>query len=224
MSNPDVKRQTDMPWEGAVEAVQETLGELLPTRNDLIRFEPKIDWFTNGLAEDHEGDHLGRVLVLGEMLARVLIVNGKVDSDINREAISWGAVFHDTQINGVDYLEHGRAAANWVEENWPEERSPEMMKLVKYLCKWHVSGDREIPEMIPELAVLKDVDSLDRVRFPFLDNKRLDISYLRFEVSKSLMVPVAMRLFELTDKGYASAEEGFDAAIEAGVEMGLIRA
>jgi len=225
MARPDAVKLKDISWEEAMEEVKGILGDFLPTRDDLIKFRPETSWFVNGLAEHHKEAHLGRVLVLAEILARVLIKNNEVGREIDREAIGWGAVFHDTQLNGQGYLEHGRAAADWVEGNWgeilPPETSLETVDVIKYICEWHISGDREIPEMTSELAVLKDADGLDRVRF--VDERRLDISYLRFGISKDVLVPVAMRLFELTDKDYDLTKEAFDEVLDAGVEMGLIR-
>lgn len=224
MMGKDRLVRKDISWEEAVEKVKGIVGDFLPMKGDLIKFRPETSWLVNGLAEDHEGDHLGRVLVLAETLARVLIATGEVGVEINREAIDWGAVFHDTQINGAVYEEHGAAAAEWVEENWKEimpfETSQETLQVVKYICQWHVSGESEVPEMIPELKTLRHADSLDRVRFD--DEQRLDESFLTLKFSKSLLVPIAKRLFELTDGSYASVEDGFNAAIGAGVAMGLI--
>jgi hypothetical protein len=220
----DKLEQREISWEEAVEEIKGIVGNFPPMKGDLIKFRPETSWLVNGLAEKHEGDHLGRVLVLAEILARVLIATGEVGAEINREAIGWGAVFHDTQINGAAYEKHGVAAAEWVEENWKEimpfETSQETLQVVKYICQWHVSGEGEVPEMTQELKILRHADSLDRVRFD--NEQRLDESFLTFEFSRSLLVPIARRLFELTDGSYASVEDGFNVAIGAGVAMGLI--
>lgn len=220
----DKLQQREISWEEAVEGVKEILGDFLPMKGDLIKFRPETSWLVNGLAEDHEGDHLGRVLILAETLARVLIATGEVSLEVNREAIGWGAVFHDTQINGAVYEEHGVAAAKWVEENWreilPPQISLETVEAIKYICQWHVSGESEVPEMTAELKILRHADSLDRVRFD--NEQRLDESFLTFQLSRDLLMPIARRVFELTDKSYASVEDGFDATIRAGVAMGLI--
>ncbi len=240
MSNPEVAKWKDISWEQAVEEVKGVVGGEVLTAEEMMSYGVKTEWFPHGPAKDHGGDHGGRVFGLGIMLTKVLEAGAnraKLDLNINIEAVGWALVLHDIQANvqenGRKYRDHGLAAAEWIGENWQEVgMSEEIVELVMDLCQWHISDDKDVPEdkWTMELLILRNADSLDRVRF---ENGRrpehaLDESFLTFEVAKAWLVPIARKLFKLTELGegreYDSVEEGFKAVVDAGVEMGLIRA
>jgi len=241
MVSSETAKRKDISWEQAVEEVKGVVGGEVLIVEEMMGYSAKDEWFPHGPAKDHEGGHGGRVFVLGMVLAKTLEAGAKrikdFDLGINIEALGWALGLHDIEANikenGREYRDHGLAAAEWIEENWQEVGvSEEIVGLVMDICEWHISADKDIPgdKRTMELSIVRNADSLDRVRF---ENGRqaehaLDESFLTFEVAKAWLVPIARELFRLTELGegkeYDSVEEGFKAVVKAGVEMGLIRA
>ncbi len=202
----------------AVAKLRQLLGDNLPERALLERYQPEQSWFLRPeCAEDIHGiGHEARVLIWQELLARLLIKDGMT---LNQEALRWAAATHDTQriSDGLD-SPHGQRAAAWVGKHLGQRIPEHALETVRYLNTWHVPSDLRAPEMTPELAVFKDADGLDRVRiFDF------DPRYLRTRYAGTLLCYLANELFEVSEaRRWRDQLSAFDSVISAALDLGLI--
>ncbi|MEG1724871.1 MAG: HD domain-containing protein [Anaerovoracaceae bacterium] len=138
----------------------------------------------------HGKNHTLRVLLLSLMLSEYLNLN---EEDLTSLCMS--VIYHDCKrtTDGEDNGDHGKMAATYY-----RRREKDWSPLVRFLIQYHSVPDEEgmaAIEADPELSessdkavlllnILKDADALDRVRFGI---KELDVSQLRFPMSKTLV-------------------------------------
>lgn len=201
----------------AVEAIRSVLGGNLPSRSLLEQYRPHNKWFLKPekIGSIHGINHEARVLVWQELLARLLLKDGK---PLDQEALRWAAATHDTQRvdDGVD-PQHGERAATWVQQQLQDTIPTNSLETVIYLNRWHVPPDSRAPHMTPHLAVFKDADGLDRVRIFDLDPR-----YLRWDCSKELLLPMANALLSASEKKQREGYALFDCVLAAAIDLGLI--
>ena len=151
----------------------------------LDAYRPDASWYLHNPRGIHGRGHACRVLAWANHLARASAQDGQA---VDLEAVRWAAVLHDVRrvSDGPD-PEHGARAAAWVREHAQQILPPglgaETVERIAYVVRWHVPDDQDAPELTPELIVLKDADSLDRVR---LGPGRLDVRYLRTSLAREL--------------------------------------
>ena len=201
----------------AIETLKRLLHENLPSRSLIETYRPHEQWFRRPeeIGGIHGINHEARVMIWQELLARLLINDGMT---LDQEALRWAAATHDTQrlTDGADFP-HGERAAAWVKQQLRQTIPERTLETVAYLNTWHVPSDSYAPRMTSELAVFKDADGLDRVRLYDLETK-----YLRWEYSKTLLVPLAQALFELSEKEKQAGVRNFDCVMKAAIQLGLI--
>ena len=185
--------------------------------SELETYRPYDSWFKKkeNLPKNHDIGHETRVLVLQELLAQ-LLQNQNPLLQLNRKALRWASVTHDTQRDSdFDDEQHGEAAAVWVMGN--NSPVPDDLKSeVSMLNKLHVP--RDFPNMPLEAKVLKDADCLDRIR----DLQHFDPRFLRFPESLAL-IPIARELYNLSvlNPNYGDGHS-FDSVLQAASDLGLI--
>jgi hypothetical protein len=199
----------------ALQTLKRMLGDNIPERSLFEICRPETSWFLRPdyIHDIHGMNHEARVMVWAEIL-------GRLEKSKHTDALRWAAATHDLRRkdNGTD-AKHGKRAAKWVYEN--DEKfnfDPLTKKYVLYLDCWHATKDKDIPKMLPELAIFKDADALDRVRF-----YGLDTSYLRYEVSRTVLCYLAEQLYKISEDLYW--DEGmpiWECVMEAGIRMGII--
>lgn len=216
---------TTRPLSHAVAALTQRLGGQLPARALLARYRPPRTWFAR---PDHIGGihgigHEARVLIWQELLARLIIADGLANGQrhaLNQEALRWAAAVHDTQRveDGLDLL-HGNRAAAWVRRKRTVRKAltTPTLETLAYLCEWHVPSDAAAPTMTAELAVFKDADGLDRVRLGDLNPR-----YLRWDVSRDVLLPLASPLFRGSLAREWAGGDPFESALDAAVALGLL--
>ena len=222
-------------WEKAKAQIQEKLNGNLPERESLEKFRQQDWWYTDGQQPDHGPLHQARVLVLVNLGLIVLTKR----TDVNfpqtiREASSWMAVTHDTQIEPGTALAHGRDAATWVGKNLKGQVDPETLRLTQYYCINHALPDERVvgqeyvdgldPLLVDTgLKLTKDADAVDRARFHFLHLGSLNESRLRLPLSKEILLPTAKELFRLTGEKSIPCDQAFDLVFTAAVDMGIVK-
>jgi len=177
-----------------------------------------------GKCDNHRVDHSIRTMYFGRRVFELELANApeeiRRNPDFFVQALDWAAVLHDREMSVTEKydFDHGKKAANRVDEIIGEVASLEVKEMVKFLCVFHVPDDSEITGLSETqawiLKVFKDADSLDRVRFD--NGDKLDESYLRFGSSRGL-IEEAKELWERT-KTMTEPEAVFDAIFENRVE------
>lgn len=148
----------------------------LPSRELLEKYAPKDEWFleqkqtTNTV---HDKGHLMRTLIFAELITEKLLQDNP-DLQIDREAVRWAAVAHDTQRTSdyeIDQKPHGVRAEIWTRSYGLKKEHPELsaetIDLVSKICKFHTPGykDAEFPDPYPiELKIVQDADTLEAER------------------------------------------------------------
>lgn len=203
--------------QAALDTLRQQLGAAFPARSDLLPYRPHPKWFLRpaSIGSIHGIAHEARVLVWQELLARVLIQEG---ATLDQEALRWAAVTHDTRRvdDGPDW-QHGERAAVWVQQTLQGSIPAASLETVAYLNRWHVPPDASAPAMTPELAVFKDADALDRVRL-----LNLNLRYLRWEQSQTLLVPLANALLIESMGKQMMGVPPFEAVLAAAQDIGLV--
>jgi hypothetical protein len=155
----------------------------------LARYLPENDWFyrnPEGVRSIHGITHLARVLFWADFLASL------TDEPLMLEELRWAAANHDImrENDGRD-PEHGKRSGRWLRDNLTSLR-PETSSLdieaIRLLCQCHDSKRDEDRAPTRELAILRDADALDRMRFSH--HGRTDAAYLRCPES-ALLIGVA---------------------------------
>lgn len=161
----------------------------LPTVSLFSRYKPRKDWFNPDTEDWHGVMHATRVSVCTELLSRIRIKQG-VNLDV--EALRWAAPIHDVGRlhNGYDWF-HGAKSAGWASSNLKGLLADDSLEMLRYIVKWHVPVDKVAPKMIPELAILKVADAMDRARVPFA---YVDPLELRHDISRSSLAYIAHTL------------------------------
>jgi hypothetical protein len=180
----------------------------------ILRFEPKPEWFARGPGGIHGVVHEARVLIWTQILAAAARSEGLcVDPDV----LGWAAAIHDTQrqSDGID-PEHGSRAAAWIEQRPELVPASVPLERVAHLCRWHVPPDRQAPEMTDELRVFKDADALDRWRI-----YDLDPSLLRTQTAHQLL-DVSHELWSLTDDAIHGIQAFYE-VVSAATKIGVLR-
>jgi hypothetical protein len=201
-----------------VEDIQRILKDDFPSRTFLERYRIDPAWFKrpasiNGI---HGISHMARVLVWQEVIARLYLHTDAYP--LNQEALRWAAVTHDTQrIDDGHDPEHGQRAALWVGEHFKDMIEETTLNNVQYLNHWHVPLDRTQDRIYSMVALFKDADGLDRVRF-----NGLNTHYLRNFHTKAV-VPLAYKLHEHSEQKHRDGMDPFDSVLAAAVEMGLVQ-
>ncbi len=137
---------------------------------------------------------------------------------VNREATRWAASVHDIgRVDDGPDPEHGTRSAKWMKAHIPAGMSPETADIATYTVHWHVPEDSEAPEMTTELKVLKDADSLDRVRLGDFDE-----SYLRTDAAYGL-IEVAEKLYKASLPSDPGEQESFQTVLSAAIKLGLVK-
>jgi hypothetical protein len=229
-------------WQQVVVEYQKTVGENLPSQEDLSRFAIRDRWIKNGAAKYHEEAHLARALVLSNVLFSWLetlgLIPEGVDKAVLRDGLSGGAILHDLELNGTDYAEHGIKARETAKEKLSGIISSEAIEITKFLCEWHVPDDALIDANLPRwqklvLWILKDADSLERVRFEGLidgdysaeqiQQAQLNPDFLRSEQAKKL-ISVAKEFYQRTKNiDEIDPTDSCNQVFDHAVEMGLLR-
>ena len=226
-------------WEKVVAEFQTEAGDNIPRRDDLARFAIKPNWLNGRGASFHLEGHLGQVLVGVNVLREKLAAEGKLplilQTRVWKDALNAGAIGHDLDltddakdVTSPAYLEHGLKVTVNLPKRLTGIISPIALDIAGLLCYWHVPDDKELPEnMLPEfktaLWILKDIDGAERIRFPVDHPATLDLKYLRFLETVELL-PVIKELWRKTqDVDEIDPSVGFNAVLDAAVEMGLIR-
>lgn len=205
---------------------------------DLVRqYSPQSDWFASAehsRSGPHGPSHLMRVFVLQETLSRLMLESGKVKPEqIDQDALRWAAVLHDVgRVSNLRSLNNTEIAATTADRVLPPTISQETRDKVKALILAH---DKPYDPALPyatELAILKDADALDRVRFhgipkatPQIVKSRLgglDERYLTTSESHRL-VPFAESLYGLSREYRVKGESNpSEAIIRAGQKLGIV--
>lgn len=139
---------------------------------------------------------------------------------LDQNALRWAAVTHD--IRRADDLfdpQHPQQAAQWALQNLRDGLSPTSIDKVAYINRRHSSRGKQVPEITPELAVLKDADALDRIR---LGEEYFDPNHLHHEIAKKLLVKPAEALFRKTNERQGQNEPLFNYVIDCAAELGLV--
>ena len=191
-----------------------TLGDYSQIPAQLIYgYEFKKEWLLYD-SRLHGVGHMTRVFILQELICQQLERQGDI---VNRMATRWATSVHDVgRIDDEFDLEHGKRSVKWMNVNVPASVSPETLDIATYIVHWHVPHDDEAPTMTTELQVMKDADSLDRVRLGDLDE-----SYLRTAPAKN-MVYVAQQLWEASLPSNPNENESFLSVIKAAIKLGLV--
>ncbi|MFA6446356.1 MAG: hypothetical protein WCW14_03885, partial [Candidatus Paceibacterota bacterium] len=185
--------------------------------SQLLSYQPDPKWFLKDPEGIHGIGHVSRVLVLQELIA--LVISKTTNIRLNRECLRWAAVTHDARrFNDRYEPQHAVDAAFWVQSPEGPNIPDGLRKYVAYLDYWHTAHDKTIPRFTNELKVLKDSDSLDRVRFMGLSTK-----FLRYPIVKELFVRPAEQLF-LLSFGYKRIKNinDFEAVLIAAKELGIL--
>ena len=205
---------------------------------DLIRqYSPKSDWFAStehSKSGPHGPSHLLRVFVLQETLSRLLLESGKIKpGQIDQDALRWAAVLHDVgRVSNLRSLNNTEVAAVTADRVLPLDIEQATKDKVKALILAH---DKPYDSTLPyatELAILKDADSLDRVRFHKIPKSlprvvrsklgELDEGYLTMGESHDL-VPFAESLYALSREDRIKGEsDPAEAIIHAGQQVGIV--
>lgn len=162
-----------------IKIAQKLVDKETPSLMYLQNYWPQEVWFAHP-SQIHGINHSVRVLILQEILALHLI---KSDCILDQEALRWAAATHDIGRidDGLD-LDHNERSGHLAQEYLKDIVPEEVIKEVQYLNRWHNINEELIPNLTNELKVLKDADSLDRVRL-----SDLDIRYLHFPQAKELV-------------------------------------
>ena len=211
----------------------EGLRDNLPQRAYLEQFRQQDSWYTYGQFDSHGAFHQSRVLILANLALGFFTKKIGVNfPQTIKDAVSWTAVIHDTQIKPVwqgRYLIHGQDAADWVGVNLRDKMDSEVLDKTQYYCRLHVPDDKHIDKKqdtltLTGLLIFKDADALDRVRFPFYNlGARLDNTQLRFPFIKENLLPVAIELSRRTRDKKMPCNEAFDLVMGAAVDMGIVK-
>lgn len=207
---------------GECRELRHLLGPDIPDRSFFEEYRPYPAMYYRPEAAlgIHGEGHSTRVNVNGQLLAGIL--NRLYGTEVDRAIIGQFAKTHDLmRQNDAHDPGHGERAAVAVRSVYglvPERLVP----AVAHLDHWHVPQDWEAP-MTPTLAVVKEGDGLDRFRELDPEKGAFNPAFLRFEVSKDLLVRSARLLYQLsTEIERVYGLSPFDAAMEAGIMMGII--
>lgn len=164
----------------------------------------------------HGLQHTGETVSLALIGARLARRNG---FDVNYYKIGQIAGYHDSRHRGGNTpdMDHGENAALWIEENLLLLGKDRF--LIASEIRDHVPDDT--PGISDNLKVVKDADSLNRVRF-HNEPWGLDPLYLRYQFSRDLLIPIAIELHaetsRLVGQGFG---DGFVCAQQAMVNLTL---
>ncbi len=182
--------------------------------SQILKFEPRAEWFHSCLGGIHGLAHETRVLIWTQVISTMAQDEGLI---VDADVLGWAAAIHDTQRwdEGVD-PKHGARAADWIEEH-PDVIPPSVsLDRVAYLCRWHVPSDHRAPEMTDELKVFKDADALDRCRIGDLDPSllRTHAAYQLVEAAESLWFATRCLDYE---------SDVFSGIVEVAKRIGILR-
>ncbi|MBT4823571.1 HD domain-containing protein [Candidatus Woesearchaeota archaeon] len=213
---PIVNRNSELREE--VQYLNVVLGTNLPHGALFDNYRPDAELFLNGPDGVHGVGHSTRVLILTELLSRMYLANNPNSIDII--ALREAARFHDMgRIYDSYDSDHGvRGAELYLERSNGHVDSGK----VAYLVEWHVPDDKHAPEMIPELAILKDADALDRARVQH-KGYGLNPKFLRTKEAKKLII-TAEHLF-LVSHGltYVNGSDEYRSVIHAAKAIEIVK-
>lgn len=198
--------------------IRTKLGSRQPKASDLYPFRPKIEWLLREklVSGIHGIMHMARVLILQEVLTELLITEGM---NLDRIALRWAAITHDVRrINDEIDESHGQRSAEWVKKNLRDVIPDSSLSKVVYINEWHAHSRKSTPKNLPELFVLKEADSLDRIR---LGKQYFNPRYLHYPVSKFLILPAEV-LYKESTYNIKQGTDLFTGVIEAAIKLGII--
>lgn len=206
----------------SMEFVRTKLGENIPDKSLFERYRPKREWYLHPETSEgiHGEGHDGRVMVLQEILARLLISMG---IELDQEALRWAVSVHDKRrINQFEDHGHGERAAEWMANDEIRKLIPEKSFVTtQEIVKLHDYPDRVIPEMSAECAVFKDADALDRYRLG--TDGDLKVEMLRNSISRSILGEIARKLVIRSHyRQYEFMKPAWEAALNASFDLGII--
>ncbi|MBN1162742.1 HD domain-containing protein [Patescibacteria group bacterium] len=184
------------------------------SRGQFIKYaiDPGGELYSHGMESFHGQDHAARVLMLAENIARKTIQN------LDMKSLRWACVLHDAlRENDFEDENHSQRASDWIKKNLPRIDPEVSADTVAYLCRWHDVEDDSVPEMTPELKILKDADALDLWRI----GEEPDSTRLRTQTAKELK-EVAFVLVQESIEQSRTVDKPFEAALTAGETLGLV--
>jgi len=190
--------------------------EGLPTREIILLYQPEAEWYLLDPESVHGRGHAARTLILAEKIA--LKYQREFGYQIDFEALRWAAVLHDIRRESeVGDKNHGLRAARWVRENLAAISHDSVdVEKVAYLCQWHDAKDDKIPNMTPELMILKDADGLELWR----TGVEPDLKILRTEFARNLVETA----FAFCADCYAvETKNSYLTAVDVAEKLGLIK-
>lgn len=136
---------------------------------------------------DHDAMHTLRVLFLALMLGSLEGV-----SNAKLRQLAMAAVYHDVgRENDDDDNGHGARSAELYEGDFEKRADPTVIYLIRNHCTPDEQGMEQASSKQEKklLAILKDADALDRLRFGYPNSRpdALDISQLRLKESLKLI-------------------------------------
>jgi hypothetical protein len=204
-----------LPSEIALPQTREILSQVSEvTRREIGYHRPRV--YLSPDDPKHGLQHTGETVGLALIGARLARYNGY---NVNYHIVGQIAGYHDSHHLGgeIPDFEHGENAALWIEENFLHFGDQRFT--VASEIRDHVPDDK--PEISDNLKVVKDADSLNRVRFNNMP-WGLDPVYLRYKFSKDLLIPIALELHAETTKLVSEGfGDGFACAQQAMVNLQL---
>lgn len=208
----------------AIKMIKAKLGNNIPRETDLMAWKYLVD--NPPLAEQgiHARGHSGGVLLNGRLLGGQLQAD---DIQLNQMAVDLADIEHDRQRqhDGYDWF-HGIRAAQDMRVRLKLAVDEETLSLASAIVWWHVFPEEVVPAWLlrrPEWQVFKHADALDRTRNgEDHDLGDLNLRFIRLPQAK-LMVDLARELSARRKQLEGDGNDGFQAAIMAGREKGLVQ-
>jgi len=231
MGNKEILSPVELPFEEAIKIVQETLGENILKRPDLLNFRLPDGMHLSRDDEWHGEDHGVKVFGFGHANAKLELARerklGLLDQESKDEDIidflGFGLALmgHDCgRFFAHEEEQHGEIGAERFELFFRNKIPDTSLEEAMHLTRKHVPPDEPL-NMSRTYRYLKNADALDRTR----TNDpawTLNPDYLRDD-SARLLVSIARRTNEVYYEIRGSHKDGFSAAVEALAITGLVK-
>lgn len=212
---PDRLVGVGKPVDIAIPEIRNILGdEKLPSLQEYMWCRPRHYRLPD---DPHHGlQHTGETTAVALLHARLAKAFGY---NVNWYVAGMAAGYHDIEHSGKEPDKiHGDLAATWFENNMIGDLVPEIVEIIRL----HVPEDAKGKGLSDNAKVVKDADSINRIRF-WNEKYGLDVEYLRFDYATELLVQPAVLLHhrtnELMEKGFG---DGHVCAGQAMVDIGLL--
>lgn len=199
------------------DVIRSSLNGTLPRRDFLAPFSPKHEFFPVAAREAilHQRDHAGQVVVLTALNIALLRLSDFQISEQDAVAALLASSYHDSEReHDGDDPEHGERAAGKVLQNDFTHVPPHLKPLVARIIREHVPHDT--PDMHPLTKIVKDSDGL-----LFQRTGDFDEGFVRLPTTQ-MLIPVAAALIDETNNVLTSGIDGFEAALVAASNLGLL--